>query len=207
MAHLVLVHAARAAEMTDETHLSVESIASLIDGSLSPEDRAGAERHLAHCDDCREELAASTRAVAAATVTPARRIPWRLIAPLAAGIVLAVLLRPPGASDRVVESPERTPPLRDAAIVTVFPPAKTTLPSGALRFVWRSIESNIGYRVVVKDMSGAPVWSGDVADTVLMLPDTVRFREGASYIWRVDAERADGTTASSPETAFRIEPR
>lgn len=191
--------------MTSEQHLSVEDIASLIDGTLTPDERSNAERHLAHCDACREELAASTRAVAAAGLPPTRRLPWRLIAPLAAGIVFALMLRSPGEIRRVDETPERAGPARDAGIVTIFPPAGTALRADALRFVWRPFQSAIGYHVVVKEPSGAPLWTGDVADTVLVLPDSVRLRAGESYVWRVDAQRADFSTASSAETAFRIE--
>ena len=193
--------------MTDDPHLSAEDIASLIDGSLAPHERVGVERHLAHCDDCRTELAASARAVASAVPVATRRIPWRLIAPLAAGIVLVVLLRSPGEKGPSDEPRERTTPAPDAGIVTVFPPASTALRAEALRFVWRPIGSSVGYRVVVKEPSGAPLWSGDVADTVLVLPDSVRLQPGESYVWRVDGQRADGTTASSAETAFRIERR
>ena len=206
MAHLVLLRRSHTDAMTGEPHLSVDDIASMIDGSLTTDERATAERHLAICDECREELAASARAVASAASVPAWRIPWRLIVPLAAGIVLAVMLRPPAASDRVAEPRERTAvPDRDARIVTVFPAARAALRAEPVRFVWRPIESSIGYRVVVKEASGAPVWSGDVADTVLVLPDSVRLRAGAPYVWRVDGARADGTTASSAETPFRIE--
>jgi anti-sigma factor RsiW len=192
--------------MTDEPHLSVEDLASLIDGSLVAAERATAEHHLASCDECREELAASARAVASASTAPARRFPWRLIVPLAAGIVLAVLLRAPSADDGVDQARERAAVAsRDAHIVTVFPPARAALRAETVRFVWRPIEASIGYRVVVKEASGAPVWSGEVTDTVLAIPDSVRLRAGTPYVWRVDGERTDGTTASSAEVEFRIE--
>jgi hypothetical protein len=207
MAHLVLVHRSGRAAMIGEHHVSVEDIASLIDGSLPPDERDAAERHLAHCDDCREELAASSRAVASATTPTTRRLPWRLILPLAAGIVLAVFLRPtpPAEHQPAVDTPERAAPARETGVVTVFPPPRSTLRSDALRFVWRSVVSSTGYHVVVKDPSGVPLWEGDVADTVLTLPESVRLRPGESYVWRVDAQRADFTTVSSAETPFRID--
>ena len=58
----------------------------------------------------------------------------------------------------------------------------------------------------MKDASGARVWSGDAVDTVLALPDSVRLQPNVSYVWRVDGQRADGSTAASTESAFRIAP-
>lgn len=206
MAHLVLVRGLPVAAMTADAHLSVDDIASMIDGSLTADERASVERHLAHCDDCREELAASARAVASAAPVRQRRLSWRLLVPLAAGIVLAVFLRAPSTSERAVAPRERAAaPSRDARIVTVFPPAGTALRSSPVRFVWRPIDSSIGYHVVVKEASGVPVWSGDVSDTALALPDSVPLRAGEPYVWRVDGSRADGSSASSAETMFRIE--
>jgi hypothetical protein len=57
---------------------------------------------------------------------------------------------------------------------------------------------------VIKDASGAPVWSADAADTVLVIPAELRLRPGESYVWRVDGQRTDGTTASSAETSFTV---
>lgn len=190
--------------MTRASHLSVDDVASLLDGTLAPEQRDLAERHLAECDQCREEVAACSRLIGTSTSPPVRRFPWRYLLPLAAGIVLVVLIRRPVGPERITDTAERAAPSAGSRIVTVAPAASTSMNADALRFVWRSIDGSIGYRVVVKDAGGAPVWSGDATDTSLALPDSVRLSAGTLYVWRVDGQRADGTTASSAETGFRI---
>ena len=64
MAHLILLRSARELGVSTGPHLSVDDVAGLIDGTLAAHERERAERHLATCDECREELAACTRVVA-----------------------------------------------------------------------------------------------------------------------------------------------
>ena len=188
-------------------HLSVDDAASYIDGTLADDARAAVERHLAECDTCREEVAASSRLVATLPAPAARRWPWQLLLPLAAGIVVAVMLVRPTSRTSIAPSQERSAP-NDASdgsrITLVAPTPGAAIAPDAPRFSWHSIANSIGYRVVIKDASGAPVWSGDVADTVLVIPAELRLRTGESYVWRVDGQRADGTTASSAEASFRV---
>ena len=187
-------------------HLSVEDVAGMIDGTLPEHDRERAERHLAECDDCREELATCARVVASSVAAPVRRSPWRNLLPLAAGILLVVWLRRPAEHERATDVSERAAPSTGARIATVSPAADASVSAGALRFAWRPMEGSIGYRVVVKDASGATVWSGDAADTTLALPASVRLQTSVPYVWRVDGQRADGSTAASAESGFRIAP-
>lgn len=192
--------------MTGAAHLSVEELASMIDGTLPEHERDRAERHLAECDSCREELAASARVVATSAVAPMRRFPWRNLLALAAGVVLVVWIRRPTERPRATDVPVRTSPTTGARIVTVSPAADAAVAASSLRFAWHPMEGSLGYSVVVKDASGARVWSGDAVDTVLALPDSVHLRAGVPYVWRVDGQRADGTTAASTESGFRIVP-
>jgi hypothetical protein len=185
-------------------HLSVEDVAGMIDGTLLEHDRERAERHLAECDDCREELATCTRVVASSVAAPVRRSPWRNLLPLAAGILLVVWLRRP--AERATDVSERAAPSTGARIATVSPAADASVRAGSLRFAWHPIEGSIGYRVGVRDASGATVWSGDAADTTLALPASVRLQASVPYVWRVDGQRADGSTAASAESGFRIAP-
>ena len=192
--------------MSDAAHLSVEELASMIDGTLPEHDRDRAERHLAECDSCREELAASARVIATSVTAPVRRFPWRYLLPLAAGILLAVWMRRPVERPRATDVPQRASPTSGARILTVSPTAGASVGTSALRFAWHPMEGSVGYSVVVKDASGAKLWSGDAVDTVLALPDSVHLRSGVPYVWRVDGQRADGTTAASAESGFRIAP-
>jgi anti-sigma factor RsiW len=208
MEHLILLrgHATHGTAVSEAPHLSVEELASMIDGTLPGHERERVERHLAECDACREELAASARLVASNAAVPARRFPWRNLLPLAAGILLVVWMRRPAERPRPTDASERASPAGSARITTVYPGADASVGARALRFTWRPIEGGVGYNVVVKDASGTPLWKGDAVDTTLALPDTVRLQSGVTYVWRVDGQRADGSTAASAESEFRIAP-
>jgi hypothetical protein len=207
MEHLILLRGhARGAGVSDASHLSVEELASMIDGSLPERDRDRAERHLVECDSCREELAASARVVATSAAAPARRFRWRNLLALAAGILFVVWIRRPAERPRTTDVPVRASPTTGARILTVSPAADAAVDAGSLRFAWHPMDGSLGYSVVVKDASGARVWSGGAVDTVLTLPDSVHLRAGVPYVWRVDGQRADGSTAASAETGFRIAP-
>ena len=204
MGHLILLHPSRGTSVNATPHLSIDDAASYIDGTLADEARADVERHLAECDACREEVAASSRLVATLPAPAVRRLPWRLVLPLAAGILVAVVLARPTTRTEVAPAQERGAP-SDASLITLVTPAPgAAIAVKAPRFIWHPMTSSIGYRVVIKDASGAPVWSGDVADTVLAIPANVQLRAGESYVWRVDGQRADGTTASSAEASFLV---
>jgi hypothetical protein len=207
MEHLTLMRGrVRGAPVTDATHLTVEELASMIDGTLPEHDRERAERHLAECDSCREELAASARVIATSVQVPVRRFPWRYLLPLAAGILLVVLIRRPSEHPRATDVAERASPTSGSRIATVYPAAGASVGTNSLRFAWHPMDGSIGYGVIVKDASGARIWSGEAIDTVLTLPDSVRLQSGVPYVWRVDGQRADGTTAASVESGFRIAP-
>jgi anti-sigma factor RsiW len=192
--------------MSDAIHLSVEELASMIDGSLPEHDRDRAERHLAECDSCREELAASARVVATGVTAPVRRFPWRYLLPLAAGILLAVWIRRPIERPHMADVAQRGSPTIGARILTVSPAVDAAVDASSLRFAWRPVEGSVGYHVVVKDASGTTVWRGDAVDTVLALPDSVRLQPNVPYVWRVDGERTDGSSAASVESGFTIAP-
>jgi len=204
MGHLILLRPSRGVSMNATPHLSIDDAASYIDGTLNDSARLDVERHLAECDSCREEVAASTRLIATLPAPAGRRLPWRLLAPLAAGILIAVVLARAPSRTYVAPTQERGAPSDASHIVLVAPGPDAVLAAGTSRFVWHAMSGSIGYRVVIKDASGAPVWSGDAADTVLAIPVELRLRPGESYLWRVDGQRADGTTASSAEASFQV---
>jgi len=206
MGHLILLRASRGAVVSAAPHLSVEDIAGMIDGSLAGDERERAERHLAECDECREELATCTRVVTSGVTAPVRRFPWRHLLPLAAGILVVVWLRRPAGPDAVAAASERAAPSAGTRIGTISPAPSDSVAASALRFAWHPIVGSEGYHLTVKDASGATLWAGDVADTTLVLPDSVRLAAGTPYVWRVDGQRTDGSTASSAESAFRIAP-
>jgi hypothetical protein len=89
----------------------------------------------------------------------------------------------------------------------ISPSGNLTLTRRDLRLVWRRDVEAVGYRVVITDSAGAPAWtSADVTDTSVVPPSTAALNPGARYFWRVDVLHADGSTAQSAMTGFRIAP-
>jgi len=186
MGHLILLHPSRGSSVNATPHLSIDDAASYIDGTLTDESRVHVERHLAECDTCREEVAASARLIATLPAQAGRRLPWRLVFPLAAGILVAVMLARPTRRTDVAPAQERGAPSDASQIVLVAPVPDATVVAGSPRFVWHPIASSIGYRVVIKDASGAPVWSGDATDTFAPLPDQLLPNDADTYFnWGV----------------------
>ncbi|PYP76577.1 MAG: hypothetical protein DMD35_18250 [Gemmatimonadetes bacterium] len=202
MGHLILLRGARDTAMNATPHLSADDAASFIDGTLSDDARAAIERHLAECDSCREEVAISTRLLATVPASPRRGVPWRLVLPLAAGILVAVMLVRPGGR------PTATPTERGGAsdgstIVLIAPAPDAPLVAGRTRLVWRALDDSVLYRVVIKDASGAELWRGETSDTVLAVPPGVHLTPGKQYVMRVDGQRTDGSSVSSTEVSVR----
>jgi len=205
MGHLILLRATRETTVNETSHLSVDDAASYIDGTLSDDAREVIERHLAECDSCREEVAASARLVASVPTQARRGVPWRLVVPLAAGILVAVMLvRPANQPD--ARPTERAVATDGSTIALVAPAADAPLAAGRTRLVWRALDDSVAYNVVLKDASGDEVWTGETADTTIVVPASVRLRAGERYVWRVDGSRTDGTSVASVEMSVRASP-
>ena len=205
MGHLILLRATRETTVNETSHLSVDDAASFIDGTLSDDAREVVERHLAECDSCREEVAASARLVASVPTQARRGVPWRLVVPLAAGILVAVMLVRP-ASQPDARPTERAVATDGSTIALVAPAADAPLAAGRTRLVWRALDDSVAYNVVLKDASGDEVWTGETADTTIVVPASVRLRAGERYVWRVDGSRTDGTSVASVEMSVRASP-
>jgi hypothetical protein len=203
MGHLILLRATRTLAVSDATHLSPTEAAAFVDATLPSHERARIERHLAVCDACREEVAACARLIGTAPVQRTRLGRWRVLAPIAAVLLAVVVLGRPSVRERPAATLERGTGAANG-IVLIQPEAGRVVRHDELRFVWRPIEASAGYRMIIKDSTGATVWTQDASDTTYVAPDSVPLKPGTSYVWRVDGQRADGTTASSPEIGFRV---
>jgi hypothetical protein len=209
MGQLILARPSRAVAMNATPHLSATEVAAFVDGTSSSELRGAAERHLAECDECREEVTSCARLVAAAPPRSPRRIPWPVVLPLAAALVVAVVWSRPSSRAGVPPASERATPTDGERIILVEPAPDASLGgrgADARRLVWRAIDGSVGYHVVIKTAEGSEVWRGEVADTTTIIPADLPLRAGEQYVWRVDGQRADGSTASSAETGFRVAP-
>jgi hypothetical protein len=120
--------------------------------------------------------------------------------------MIAVVLRPTGNRIERASTRERTSVAARARIVSVFPAPDAVVSRSDLRFVWHRDDRSSGYRVIITDTAGAPVWREDTADTSSSAPLTLRLHAGARYFWRVETLHMDGSVAQSVETPFRIRP-
>ena len=206
MRQLVLRRAGRALVMPVQ-HLSATEIAAFIDSTLSPEARAAAEFHLSDCPRCREELASCLRLAHSAPSRSRWRVSWPLVGSIAAAFLIVAVLRPVTRTGVPSAAHERAPALAPTGALSISPPGDATIARRDLRLVWRRDLEAIGYRVVVTDSAGAPAWnSADVTDTSIVPPTSAPLNPGARYFWRVDVLHADGSTAQSATTGFRIAP-
>jgi membrane protein implicated in regulation of membrane protease activity len=209
MRQLILVGPSRVVAMSATPHLSAAEVAAFVDGTSPADRRVAIERHLAECDECREEVTSCARLVTAAPSGAARRFPWPVILPLAAALVVAVVWSRPFSRAGAPPSSERAAPTDGERIILIEPAPDASLGgrgADARRLVWRAIDGSAGYKVVIKTVEGAEVWRGEVADTTTVIPGDLPLRAGEQYVWRVDGQRGDGSAASSAETGFRVAP-
>jgi anti-sigma factor RsiW len=191
-------------------HLSAAEMAAHLDGSLSPEDRAAADFHLSACEECRAELIACAQLAANAPAAgrSRSRFGWTSAAAAAAAVLAIVLVRTRGhqaapAAPAVLERRSAA----EAPVQTVAPVNNALIPPTGTRFVWRADAAGTTYRIILTDAAGARVWSRDVPDTSVVLPDSVGLHANQEYYWQVDASRPDGTVIQSQHSAIRIAPR
>lgn len=190
--------------VTTDRHLSAADIAAFIDRSLPLDARADAELHLSGCDRCREELASCARLAGSVPALPQRRTTWWVGGLAAAAVIVAIVLQPTAARIDRGASVERASVNAGSRMTVVSPTGLVT--TSDLRFVWRRDDRSSGYRVILTDSIGAPIWTEDVVDTSAVPPVPIHLKPGARYFWRVEALHADGSATQSDETPFRIRP-
>lgn len=186
--------------------LQDDLIAALAEGSLADDVRSSALPHVAACPRCRAQVASVARALADPDV--ARELPetrerdrrrYRLTLPLAAAAVLLLLLWLPADED----SPHRGPPQPSPATVPV-----PRSPVGAVASVndlrWSIVAVADRYRVTVFDAGGRVMYAAEVADTIVLFPDSVALVPGASYLWKVDARTGFDRWSGSELVEFSV---
>ncbi|HKP30775.1 MAG TPA: zf-HC2 domain-containing protein [Gemmatimonadales bacterium] len=194
--------------MTTLNHLTEREIAGYLDDNLDAPARAGMERHLEHCPECRAELIAVMELAAdrpSPAVKPARwRQRWIIPAACAAGLALVVLVRPRGGAS--LSESERPSGLSESLprIAVTAPANGTSVRRDALLLGWRSRPGE-SYQVTILTESGEPLWHLETTDTAVSVPGTVALVTGKLYFWRVDAV-ADGRSASSGVRQFQVVP-
>jgi hypothetical protein len=194
-------------DRTVRSHLSADDVAAFVDGRLSADERSSVEAHLAVCADCRAEVVAISALVESIPGRARPRARWPIIGGViaaAAAVLLFMML--PGtrdASRRTTRLEERSPSRATKGIEIISPSPAAQVARDSLRFTWRRNDSS-SYRLFLTDSAGEQRYTTSTSDTTLVLPPTVGLMAGALYFWYVDGLRSDGTSVSSPPTAFSI---
>ncbi len=169
-----------------------DTIAALAEGRLDREVRAEVLPHVAACARCRAAVASVAQALAdpavsseiAALEAPSRGTLVRLgrvALPLAAAVLLVMVSWPPRLDD---DAPvHRAPTITAAAAPTAVSPVGAV--ASASRLVWTRTVGADRYRVTLFDAEGSVVYEMVLADTAVVLPDTV-VSAGRLYLWKVE---------------------
>ena len=190
------------------SHLNETDIAAYLDGVTKDAERRSVETHLASCDECRMEVAASQEAISTApSAATSSKIPMRWVGLFAAAAltVVAVSTLSRTTSDKTTErgtAAEFPAVQRAVAIVT---PSDNSRMGSDRRLVWRSEGSGATYRITIGDESGQPLHSAALPDTSFAIPATLTLVPGRKYFWYVDAITNEGTTATSGLNSFTID--
>lgn len=81
--------------------------------------------------------------------------------------------------------------------VTLIAPLGEVESRSGTRFVWRPVRDAERYTLVLVDTTGAEVYASETLDTSLALPDSIRLAPARSYLWWVQARRADQSTVTA----------
>jgi len=184
--------------------------AALLEDSLPETSRHAALSHLATCQACRADLAAVAATLADPAVQRELGAPrpqvavgraLRFLVPLAAAAaIVLVIARPaqprPGAVHRSPVIGRATTPVVAGPVGAV--PAVSSL-------VWSAVLGADLYRVTVFDAGGGVVLETEATDTAITIPDSVTFRAGGVYLWKVEARTGWDRWVSSPLTRFHLQ--
>lgn len=196
--------------MAEPVHLTEGEIAGFVEGISDSDERRSIASHLDTCARCRSELVEVIRLAEGAAALPARRHPrLRRIMPvllgLAAGLAALVVYQRGGQNPDpagTVRAPITGIGESPARIIVIVPRESAVVSPQSLHFTWHAHSAD-GYRFVLLQEDGTPIWSFETTDTSLGLPSSVVLEPGRTYFWRVDA-LADGISASSGAHRFQV---
>ncbi len=189
-----------ATERGNVTHLESGEVAAYLDDRLAPSDRSRIEAHAAKCEACRSELIEAAWLLR----TQPRRRRWYVPAGAVAAAAAAIYLLVWSGSVTVPPGPPgfREPALTTAVAPTVVAPRGVV--AAAPRLVWTRVRHADRYRLTVFDGTGSVVWETQTTDTFVALPDGIRLRPGATYLWKVEAQTGWNRWVGSDLVEFSV---
>lgn len=184
-------------------------VASLADGRLDDAARAAALRHLADCLRCRRVVAEVGRAVGDRAVAdevaglerPRHRGRWVWIS-VAAAAALLLTVRRPEPTEPLRVGTHREPTISSGSAVTLVAPVGPV--SAVERLTWVAIPGAERYRVTLYDATGTVIYEVEPADTMVLLPESLRLRPATRYLWRVSARTGIDRWVGSVLAEFSI---
>ena len=188
-------------------HLTADQLVAFLGHELGAEARRDAELHLARCTECRDELVAVTEILQPErTDRSQRKIPWRVLAPVAAAAAAVFLMV---AGPWSAGSNDDVPQHRDVPVQTStvpIPVAPLGSVSAVEKLVWRGVDAADRYRLTLFDAEGEVLWKATTPDTVINLPESVELTAGSRYLWRLEARVGWDMWEASELIDFEIEP-
>jgi len=189
--------------------LAEETVAALVDGALDRTSLPTVTAHLATCARCRMAVAAVTRMLRSAAVVRetsaiaqrALQRRWHLPLGVAAAAALVMLLVWPRGADDV--APVHRGPTITAA-TTPIPISPVGTVAEAARLQWATVHGADRYRVTIFDAAGRVVFETQLADTLVVLPDSIDFTPGQPYLWKVEARTSFDRWAASELVEFSL---
>ena len=88
--------------------------------------------------------------------------------------------------------------------VTLVMPRGELPDAARAQFAWRTVPSAQRYLMVVVDQKGNEVFASTTRDTAVTLPDSIKLQSGGVYLWWVQTELADGTTATAVSETIKV---
>ena len=192
-----------------DEHLSSDDVAAYVESRVSDAERRRIDSHLSACDLCRAEIIEVRSMIR--SVPPARMAPRTLgvIGAVAAGLVLIAIpwrdLRrsATGGADVATERAVLPDAGRDSVVI-VAPVPNASVVSEPLTFVWLRGVNDAQFRVTLLNTRGDIRWVTTTRDSAVVVPDSAIRYAGESYVFYVDALRADGTSARSSPRTFTV---
>jgi len=188
--------------VVSDQHLAPKDVAAYVDHLATTSARARIESHLAICAECRAEVSDAARIIA---TIPRSRTTRRRVTISAAGIAAMLLVFLWPRADRNTNT--ANPRHREAPLTTTIAPAILG-PAGVVEsasvFTWSSVPHAGVYEIRVFDPDGSVVWQQQTRDTVATPPQTVGFRPGRAYYWKVEAHTGFERSTSTDLTEFSI---
>ena len=185
-------------------HLTENQLVAFLGRELEAGERREVELHLARCTECRDELVAVTEILQ--PEREPRRIPWRILAPVAAAAaaVTLVVAGPWSLGGRDDSPQHRDAPAQVSAAPTPVAPLGSV--SEVEELVWLGVDGADRYRLTLYDSEGEVLWKATTADTTVELPDSVVLNTRSRYLWRLEARVGWDLWEASDLIDFTIEP-